>query len=156
MMRAHTECCGQLLLPMFDGAEASAGGEAQSRCMAAPSVDAGGDDGVVLTGRAVTRPRKRTARAMPTPGEPLDPIDVLLRDFARALIATAIAVHDDMRNSGLATAPKSQSPQGKSRDRRVAVGRPDVVSSAPHNDSGAAPFAPAGPVVPNHLRRLET
>lgn len=155
-MRARAECPGQLLLPILDVAAASAGGDAQAECAAAPAVDAGGEDGVVLTGRAVTRPRKRTDRPMPKPGEPLDPIDVLLRDFARALIATAMHVHDDMAASGLAPTRKTHATQGKSRARRVAVGRPDVVSSVPYNDSGAAPLPTADPVVPNRTRRLET
>ena len=120
-----------------------------------PPTGAPGDAGVVLVGRATKRPATRDRRPMPKPGEPLDPIDAMLRDFARALIATAVHVHDDMAASGLTPMPKSQSAQGKSRARRVVVGRPDVVPSVPQHDSGAAPLATADPVVPTR-RRVET
>ena len=86
---------------------------------------------------------------MPKPGEQLDATDYLLRDFARALIATALHVHDDVAASRLPRTPKRQCGQEKSRVRGTVAARPDVVSSVPHNDSGAAPFAPADPVVPN-------
>lgn len=146
----------QLTLPIFGSVEVLDEGGAEPCPADVPFTSAPGDDGqgVTLVGHSTKRPKR--GRRMPKPGESLDPIDVMLRDFARALIATAVAVHDDMRDSGLATAPKSQRQQRKSRVQRVAFERPDVVSSAPQHDSGAAPLAPADPVVPNHLRRLET
>jgi len=115
---------------------------------------AGGTGSAALVGRPAA-PRRGEARP-PIRREPVDAVDVMLRDFARALIATAIHVHDDMRGSGLASRPKRHGTQAKSRAHRVVAGLHDVVSSAPQNDSGAAPLATADPVVPNRSRRLAT
>lgn len=141
----------QLTLPIFD----AAGTPAVPSRRLGPSATA-----QRTTAAEKPTPRRRAAlpRTASKAGDPLDPVDVLLRDFARALIATARHVHDDMAASGLlrTQSSKYQSTQGKSRVQRVVVGRPDVVSSEPQNNSGAAPLATADPVVPNRSRRLET
>lgn len=145
----------QLSLPIFDGAEVHDGGGAEPRRTTAPPAGGPGDDSVTLVA-AAKRPTTRDRRPVPKQREPLDPVDTMLRDFARALIATAIHVHDDMAASGFAPMAKPQRAQGKARVLRATLAGPDVVPSVPRNDSGAAPLATADPVVPNRCRRLET
>jgi hypothetical protein len=71
---------------------------------------------------------------------PLDPVDELLRQFARALIETAIHVHKQMdADKVTALTPKSQRPQGKSPAPATLNAHRHVVSCESDKDSGAAP-----------------